>query len=377
MDIGLEAAGFEHLGSVEIDPIPRQTLRMNRPWHLLGDGDINEVATWLSPSYFGIERGELSLLAGGPPCQPFSAAAQWARNGRRGLLDERARTIDGLLSMVESFLPRVILMENVVGFVQGSHSALDYLESELEKIGRRFGVKYSTNFLILNAADYGVPQNRRRAIIVFLRDGEEFLWPEPTHSTHPLTAWDVLYDLKPDDAPVATGKWSSLLPAIPPGQNYQWLTARGGGQELFGYRTKFWNFLLKLSPDLPAWTLSASPGPATGPFHWENRPLAVSEQLRIQSFPDDWRLAGDFRDQTKQVGNATPPLLAEVIGHSLLDALGEPRPTTPTLGRKRSTYAAPELTYQENVPAHFLPQIGKKEAHLGTGQGPAPRPANL
>jgi DNA (cytosine-5)-methyltransferase 1 len=75
----------------------------------------------------------------------------------------------------------------------------------------------------------------------------------------------VLADLREADLPPTQGNYAGLLPSIPEGSNYQYLTARGGGEELFGYRTRYWSFLLKLAKDLPAWTLAASPGPSTGP----------------------------------------------------------------------------------------------------------------
>ena len=81
------------------------------------------------------------------------------------------------------------------------------------------------------------------------------------------------------ELPAARGGWADLLPSIPEGQNYLWHTDRGGGRPLFGYRRRFWSFLLKLSKHRPSWTLSAQPGPSTGPFHWTNRPLAVREDV--------------------------------------------------------------------------------------------------
>lgn len=373
MDLGLEAAGFVSVGSIEIDPLPKTSLDLNRHWEHLGDGDINRVSRWLQPNDLGLEQGELDLLAGGPPCQPFSAAAQWARNGRQGLLDDRALTVAALLRVVENFLPRAILMENVVGFVKGRNSAADFLASELHRIGQKHGVDYKMHVRILNAADYGVAQNRRRAIIVVLRDGEDFSWPDPTHVGSHLTAWDALHDVSRDDLPPLRGKWADLLPSIPPGENYQWLTSKGGGDEVFGYRTRYWNFLLKLSPTQPSWTLSASPGPATGPFHWENRPLSVAEQKRIQGFPDDWNLAGDYRQQTKQVGNATPPPLAGVLGGRILEHLNGDPPLRLPLVRARAHRSPSIPPAVADVPHRYRDLVGAKPAHGGTGRGPAPR----
>lgn len=374
MDLGLERAGFHHLGLVEIGTRQRETLSRQPDWPLLGNGDVNDLAASLRPGDLGIQRGDLSLIAGGPPCQPFSMAAQWAASGRQGMLDDRARTVVSTLALVEEFLPRAILMENVTGFVQGKGSALPFLRDELGRISARHGVDYRLSVRVVNAADYGVPQNRRRAIVVALRDGGEFDWPDRTHESSPMTAWDALHDVRSAAIPPIKGKWAALLPAIPEGSNYQWLTSKGGGPELFGYRTKYWNFLLKLSKDLPSWTLPASPGPSTGPFHWDNRPLSVEEQLRLQSFPDGWELSGDYREQTLQAGNATPPLLAEVLGLALAASMseGSAKSHSPSLllnRARRKPSPKPVLP----LPAEFRSKVGSKDPHAGAGRGPSPR----
>ncbi|MBH0024489.1 DNA cytosine methyltransferase [Salinibacterium sp. SWN248] len=375
MDLGLEEAGFENVGCIEIDETARATLRLNRPsWKMIGDGDITSVAQYLRPEDLGLKTGELDLLAGGPPCQPFSAAAQWATTGRQGMRDERARTVDATMRLVGTFLPKAILMENVLGFVSGKGAAIGYLEEQLGIIGQHAGVEYSVHWRLLNAADYGVPQNRRRVIVVALRDGIPWEWPKPTHLGSYVRAWDVLSDLPPGDLPEPNGKWAELLPSIPEGQNYQWLTKRGGGDEIFGYRTKYWNFLLKLAKDRPSWTLSASPGPSTGPFHWDNRPLSVREQLRLQTFPDAWQLSGEYRAQTKQAGNATPALLAEVVGRQLAACLrpcGD-RPSAPhALLRSRKAELVPAPLEPSPIPERFANMRGPKKAHAGEGLGPA------
>src|SRR5205814_7565501 len=105
-------------------------------------------------------------LAGAPVCQPFSKAAQWTRSGRRGLNDPRSRCLTGFFQLIERFLPKVVLIENVPGFVSGSQSALKRLNRSLQRINRRNGTKYKACYDILDAAEYGVPQHRRRAIVV-------------------------------------------------------------------------------------------------------------------------------------------------------------------------------------------------------------------
>jgi DNA (cytosine-5)-methyltransferase 1 len=135
-------------------------------------------------------------------------------------------------------------------------------------------------------------------------------------------AWDAIGDLD-DKNECATkskvgGQWGDLLPSIPEGQNYLWHTPRGGGKPLFGWRSRYWSFLLKLSKDKPSWTIQAQPGSAIGPFHWKNRRLSMREMARIQTFPDNVDVLGGNSNVQKQVGNAVPSLLAEVLGRSIL-----------------------------------------------------------
>ncbi|GAA4143134.1 DNA cytosine methyltransferase [Leifsonia shinshuensis] len=371
MDIGVERAGFEIVGSVELDPRARAALHLNRPWWpSLGDGDVLSVAKSLTPESLSLGYGDLDLVVGGPPCQPFSTAAQWS-GGRLGMDDVRAKTVHGTLDVIETLAPKVVILENVLGFVQGSGAALPFIKQRLETLADKRDVHYNIDFRNINAADYGVPQNRKRVIVVLVRkDSGSWSWPTLTHSAAPATAWDALHDLQEHDPPTPQGRWAGLLPSIPEGWNYQWHTARGGGEELFGYRTKYWNFLLKLAKDRPSWTLAASPGPSTGPFHWDNRPLSSREMMRLQTFPDEWTLPGDYRAQVKLIGNATPSLLAEVMARAAAQTIsGSPILGSPTLEVVRSKRPATSSPVAQ-VPVAYLHLLGAKDDHPGTGLGP-------
>jgi len=144
----------------------------------------------------------------------------------------------------------------------------------------------------INCAEYGVPQIRERVFLIGSRDGRAFKFPHPTHvkpeqlatdlfgAKEPYrTAWDALGDLPEPSSEEpglkVGGKWGDLLPSIPEGENYLWHTDRSGGLSLFGWRTRYWGFLLKLAKARPAWTVQAQPGTAIGPFHWSNRRATV------------------------------------------------------------------------------------------------------
>lgn len=373
LDLGLEAAGFRTVGLLETDQDARRTLATNRPgWPLLAPADVVKAGTELKPKHLGMRARDLDLLAGGPPCQPFSKAAQWSERARTGMDDPRGKAVLGMLDLLESFRPKAMLIENVAGFLDGDVSAEKVITARLDEINERHGTAYSLAWHVVDAADYGVPQHRSRVIATAFRDGRRLDGPPvATHAERHVTAWDALRDVRPAVVPTATGKWAALLPCVPEGGNYLYLTARGGGPEVFGWRTRYWSFLLKLARDRPSWTLPASPGPATGPFHWDNRPLAVEERLALQGFPAGWSLDGDARDQVRLAGNATPPPLAEAAGRQVAGLLlGEARAAGATVLATRSAVCLAKPVPPAPLPVEFASQVGSKDPHPGEGAGP-------
>jgi DNA (cytosine-5)-methyltransferase 1 len=166
------------------------------------------------------------------------------------------------------------------------------------------------------------------------------------------------------------GKWADLLASIPEGENYLWHTERGGGLPLFGWRRRFWSFLLKLAKNRPSWTLQAQPGPATGPFHWSSRRLSMRELCRLQTFPDDVFICGGRGSVQRQVGNAVPSLLAETLARAIrtkLLGMRAPRGPLKLMPPDRSPVPCPEPVAP--VPKKFRDLQGDHSAHPGTGQG--------
>ena len=384
LDYGFEAAGFDTRAAVEMDARCVETLRANRPWPVIAR-DVGHVPTAELLAAARLAPGEADVLIGGPPCQPFSKAGFWATGQARRLEDPRATTLDHYLRILEEARPRAFLLENVEGLgFRGKDEGLALIREAVAAINTRAGTAYAPTVRVLNAADFGVPQLRRRLFVVGARDGTPFAFPEPTHagpaapgmpeSFEPWrTAWDALHDLpEPIDAAlVAKGKWAGLLPSIPEGQNYLWHTERGGGEPLFGWRRRFWSFLLKLAPDQPAWTLAAQPGPATGPFHWSGRRLSMREMARLQAFPDDVVVTGTLADAQRQLGNAVPSLLAEVLARAVrAQFLGRPaRGKEPRLAVRAAPVPPPPPALLEPVAARYLALRGSHAAHPGTGKG--------
>lgn len=291
------------------------------------------------------------------------------------------------MRVVEEAQPRAFLLENVEGLAYArKDEGLKLLLDGLERINKRTKSAYRPVIHVLNAANYGVPQLRERVFVIAARDGTAFRAPSPTHRApdaddEPLfagrlephrTAWDALADVTPDPGEQLgmRGKWAELLPSIPEGNNYLWHTERGGGRPLFGWRRRFWTFLLKLAKARPSWTIQAQPGPAVGPFHWESRRLSMRELCRIQTFPDDVHIFGGRTSVQKQVGNAVPSLLGEVLGRAIrTQLLGLPvQRGAPTLMPPRRL-PVPPPERPTRVPKKLLALEGEHSPHPGTGLG--------
>ncbi len=407
LDLGLEAAGFEPLACVEMDGEAVTTLRTNRPsWPVIHaklspKGSRNFVG--ITPEDVVEEsKGNADLLAGGPPCQPFSKSGYWHKGDSARLDDPRADTLESYLRTLELAKPRAFLLENVPGLAFNNKSeGLAYLRDRIRTINRRAGTSYSFHAARLNAAEYGVPQLRERVFVVGHRDGIEFEFPKPTHVKPPpvdmtdprphepmrepvnglepyMTAWDAIGHLDgpaldEDDDLRVRGKYAELLPTIPEGCNYLFHADKDGEKrKLFGWRTRYWSMLLKLEKSRPSWTLTAQPGPAIGPFHWRSRRLSAAELGALQTFPADYRIIGNNRSAHKQLGNAVPSALVELLGLEIRrQFFGQRVRRRPTLlPERRDPIPKPE------PPAKLIPAALRREVkvyapHGGTGLGPS------
>jgi DNA (cytosine-5)-methyltransferase 1 len=402
LDLGFEAAGFETRVAVEIDDDAVRTLRKNRPqWEVIDQDIHSEEAS--SDSILvraGLTEGDADVLIGGPPCQPFSKSGYWRNGYSKRLDDPRADTLAAYLRVLRDTKPRAFLLENVPGLAfSQKDEGLVLLERTIEAINREVGTEYTFSSALLRAVEYGVPQDRHRVFVIGSRDGVTFEFPGASHAAPPtladagdsdamlelfahaeeaglkpyLTAWDAISDLEEDDDPALqlTGKWAKLLPSVPEGKNYLYHTDRGDGVPLFGWRRRYWSFLLKLAKRLPSWTIAAQPGPAIGPFHWKNRRLSPTELMRLQTFPAEYSIVGPFYSAQRQLGNAVPSALAErlalEIRRQLLDEPNVSSDELTLLPERRGEVPPPERPRQ--VPKQFLELAGVHEPHPGTGRG--------
>ncbi len=306
-------------------------------------GDIRNISTEELLAVAGLRSREPVLVVGGPPCTPFSTSGFWLEQKRESR-DPNASLLDEYVRVVRESSPEAFILENVQGLTYKTHKdQFDRLLKGLAELG------YNPQWKVLLAADYGVPQLRRRVFVVGRRDGERFVFPDTTHSgwserdtkidkskTPHVTASQAFVSLARPETPsideIVDGEYGELAAEVPPGQNYLWHTERYGGRDKFTWRSRYWTFLLRLDPNRPSSTLQAQPGPWVGPFHWENvqtesgleraRRLRIPEMLRLMSFPDDFKIAGTRADVQRQLGNAVPVELGKAVVRALLVQLG-------------------------------------------------------
>lgn len=332
LDLGLHTAGFRTVLATDAEPICAETWRRNFNEVPFMMGRIGQLGRDRFVEAMGGRLGEIDLVAGGPPCPPFSKSRFYRKEKPRALDDPNGwETINGFLEVLDWTRPRAFILENVKGLAYKVHA-----EALGTIIERAEGLGYKVTVGVLNAADYGVPQIRERCFVIGSLEGPISL-PQPTHSKNSsfellpwVTAGGVLSDLDTEEnacdiGHFAGGQHHDLLRQVPPGDNYLFFTEkRGHPQPQFKWRGRYWSFLLKLSPELPSWTIQARRSNNMGPFHWRNRILRIEEIKRLQTFPDDFELAGTVEQQWRQVGNAVPPSLAAAVGRSVAAVLGKP-----------------------------------------------------
>lgn len=319
MDKGFDNAGYTRVWANDFDKDAQAVFRLN-----LGeiDGrDITQVPVEDIP--------DCDIITAGFPCQPFSNAGN-----RRGVYDERGELYLECLRIIESKHPRAVLFENVKGLLSSKHQSgkklIDVIKEDLENLG------YRVNYKVVNASDYGVPQNRERMILVGLRNdlGKAFEFPPVQEDKSKLTLRNIL------DVPKNTPNQDSYWPYSPQAQNMIEQIPEGGSWKSIPYeklsprfqrirddmkRYHAPNFYRRFSRDEINGTITASAQPENcGITHpTENRRYTIREIARIQTFPDDFLfIDGTQKDivaMYKVIGNAVPCHLAEVIASAIYE----------------------------------------------------------
>lgn len=318
LDKGFELAGYERVWANDFDKDAQAIFKLN-----LGEidsRDIREVPEKDIP--------ECDILTAGFPCQPFSNAGN-----RKGVYDSRGTLYLECLRIIESKHPRVVLFENVKGLLSSKHQngkkLIEVIQEDLEKLG------YIVNYKVVNASDYGVPQNRERMILVAFTEelGKKFEYPEIQTNKSGLTLRNILdipkglpnqvaWDLSPQAMGMVQlipegGSWKSIP--------YDKLAPRF--QRIADDPKKYHapNFYRRWSRDEICGTITASAQPENcGIVHpTEDRRFTIREIARIQTFPDDYIFIDDSKKNItamyKVIGNAVPVHLAEVIARAIME----------------------------------------------------------
>ena len=291
--LGLEQAGFEHEGLVEIERHYCNTLRLNRPEWQVFEKDLRDFVNHDAASFRGID-----LLAGGLPCPPFSIAGK-----QLGDRDER-NLFPVTLNLVDVTRPRAVMIENVRGILGAVFEDFrEQLKAQFQRMG------YQAEWRLFNASDFGVPQLRPRVVIVALRkdSAHHFSWPTGT-GRNPPTVGDTLYDLIAERGWKGARRWreraDDIAPTVVGG------SLKHGGPDLGPTRArKAWATLgvdgLGIADEAPASDFVGMPR------------LTVRMVARIQGFPDEWEFSGLKTASYRQVGNAFPPPVARAVGEEI------------------------------------------------------------
>jgi DNA (cytosine-5)-methyltransferase 1 len=366
---GFKQVGFEVSFAIDSDLDSCETYRAN---HKTTDVEHAPI-TALTPSEIeGRAGGDVDVVVGGPSCQGFSTAHKTRWNDPES---ERNRLWHHMLAVVGELRPKAFLMENVPGLVLWKNGNFG---ATILKEFRALGYNVSEPHILL-AADFGVPQRRRRLFVVGLLGDEYFEWPEPTHLggwrrdtldlwerrrqelglLRHLSCWEAISDLPllegttghpagPYAGPPSTPfqrrmrRGATVLrdhEAQQLGEVHRQLVAhvpRGGTwRDIPPYllpdrfrgmrRTDSSNLLGRLDPALPAYTITTqftnvTVGCFTHPY--EDRALSVREAARLQTFPDRYRFSGSLASRARQVGNAVPPVLAAVLADAIARQIG-------------------------------------------------------
>ena len=375
LSLGCEQAGFDVLAAVEIDPIHAATHHFNFPYSTTICADIRKLSGHEILKRAGFDRRRVvDLIVGGAPCQGFSMI------GQRAFDDPRNQLVKEFFRIVREIKPRAFVFENVKGLTQGKQRKfLDELIQEARSIDYQIILPWQ----VLNAAEYGVPQNRERLILIGVKKGisHQISYPQATtnHSSNGQvsflsntpTCFDALDDL-PDVDQFPELKNDDIYSGYlePPHSEYaSQMRISDPGDWLFGHK-RIWDPTLltssmqtqhtditkqqfreglggsthpisrryKLKKTGVSNTLRAGTDSARGafssprPVHYElERVISVREMARLHSFPDWFRLHRTKWHGARQIGNAVPPLLAYQIAKEVLIGLGY----TPMRSRKR------------------------------------------
>jgi DNA (cytosine-5)-methyltransferase 1 len=320
LTLGLKQAGFDVVGAVEIDSLAIETYRMNHPEVHLWEKNICELQVTEVRKRLNIRKGELDLLAGCPPCQGFSSMR--TLNGARKIYDKRNDLVFEFLRFVKELRPKAVMMENVPGL--NNDERIEIFCREIEEIG------YICNRDVLDAADYGVPQRRKRMILLAGKKKEIQFAPQVRekatvknaiyHLSAPGQSGDPLHDI----GEKRQQRIIELIELIPKDggsrtdldESRQLACHRScnGFKDVYGRMA--WN---KVAPTITSGCFNPSKGRFLHPD--QNRAITLREAAILQSFPQDYyfSLKRGKTNAALMIGNALPPLFIRHFGEAIIN----------------------------------------------------------
>ncbi|MCA1054311.1 DNA cytosine methyltransferase [Rossellomorea aquimaris] len=324
LDLGLEQAGMDVVWANDVDHTAVETYRFNMKNSTVIEGDIKKIDVDEIP--------DCDVLAAGFPCQPFSSAGS-----RKGVTDERGTLFEEAIRVIEAKKPLVVIFENVRGILSTKNLDGSLLLDSIVKTLDDIEPGYVVNYKLIRSSDYGVPQQRYRVIFVGIRKDLEFEYefPLPTNSQEDLelTVGAAIKDV--ENLPNQNDVWEfspqskKLIPFINEGGSWKDIPydklpprLKKIRDNMKKYRAP--NFYRRFSRNEINGTITAAATPENcGIIHpTENRRYSVREIARIQSFPDHFVFVGNsLASKYKVIGNAVPPKLGQVIGHSIIEQL--------------------------------------------------------
>lgn len=321
IDIGLEAAGFRVLASSDIMPEACETLRKNWPkMKVFGppvlSGDINSMNGAEILRSVDMDKGDIDLVVGGPPCQSFSvAAAQRFLKGDKKFKrvgfesPDKGELVFRFAERVIEMRPKAFMIENVPGILTiDGGNGISVVYEMLEQAGYHVSKPF-----VLNARDFGVPQSRKRAFVIGSLDGLEILAPEATHGPEDNLFFAPYVSVAQALIGMTPTLPNHLVREHKPESIARYRTLKCGAREPLGR-------VDRLDPLKPSKTVIAGGASGGGRSHLHPflaRTLSARECARLQTFPDDYQFSGTSARQFTLVGNAVPPLLAEVLGRHI------------------------------------------------------------
>ncbi|MCK9435311.1 MAG: DNA cytosine methyltransferase [Candidatus Cloacimonetes bacterium] len=308
MAIGFERAGFEPILLVEKDRDACRTLKTNRPQWPIFQGDVTLA------NYSNLKP---DTVTGGFPCQSFSHAGK-----RLGLEDTRGTLFYEFARCIKETSPKFFLGENVHGLMTHDNG-----RTFKTVLGVLSDLRYYVEYKLLDSSEFGVPQKRKRLIIVGVNKSLNIGFKWPKKEFPPLTLRDALRGCPSSPCVSYSEKKAKVLELVPPGGDWRDLpddiAKEYMGKSYYNTDGGRTTYARRISWDKPSPTITCSPAQKqTEICHPdETRPLSVRESARIQTFPDDWIFEGSVSSQYKQIGNAVPVELAYRLANSVRSSL--------------------------------------------------------